>query len=41
MYSIGLHVKQQLFFSELNETRIFQAYFRKILQYQIPRKSVQ
>jgi hypothetical protein len=40
LYS-GVHVKYQLFFSEFNETWIFLADFRKILKYQISRKSIQ
>jgi len=40
MYT-GLHVKYPLFLSEFNETWILSTVFRKILSYQILRKSVQ
>jgi len=38
---IGLHVKYSLFLSDFNKTLIFSTYFRKLLKYQIPSKSVQ
>ena len=38
---IGLYVKYLLFLSDFNETRIFSTDFRKILKYQISRKSIQ
>jgi len=38
---IVLHVKYPLFFSDFNETSIFSQDFRKILKYEISRKSNQ
>jgi hypothetical protein len=38
---IGLHVKYQLLLLDFNETLISWTDFRKILRYQISRKSVQ
>ena len=38
---VGLHVKYRLFLSGFNENWIYWKYFRKILKYQIPWKSVQ
>ena len=38
---IGLQVKYSLLLSDFNETCIFSAYFGKILNYQIYKKSVQ
>jgi len=38
---LGLHVKYSLFLSDFNETWIFLTNFKKILKYQISRKSVE
>jgi len=38
---IGLHVKYPLFLSDFNENLNFSIDFRKMLKYQIPRKSLQ
>jgi len=37
----GLHVKYPLFLSDVNESLIFLIDFRKILKYEISRKSIQ
>jgi hypothetical protein len=38
---VGLHVKYLLFLSDFNINRILSTDFRKILEYQIPWKSVE
>jgi len=40
MYT-GLHLKYSLFLSDFNQTSIFYTFFRKMLKYQISRKSFQ
>ena len=37
---VGLHVKYMLFLCDFHETRIFSTDFRKLVKYQISRKSV-